>query len=304
MSTKNNEYSTYFKNLSSRGSWNMQMSGSSFQTSVLASPGVFARQNLLYLESIVLYHQTPKGFFVHRKDYNSYQIVYTLSGQGKLEYLKREYLLSEGSCFLIDCKKEHSYYTIGEETWVHHGLQFNGHQMSAVFEYLLLLNSIVVDLTDSETVNSIHKQLAAAGASKLVSSDIIINQLLTQLVGTILLCNQAVSQSQLTSKVREICNYIDSHYKTIRVIDEIAENCFISKYHMCREFKRQTGKTVITYLSDMRLTAAKTMLQQSTLPISYIAKEVGYESENYFYYIFKKSEGITPLQYRRQLTGL
>ena len=83
------EYSEHFLQLRAKGNWQMHMEGVTHLTSTLASPGVFARQNLLYLESIVLYHNTPAGFFVHRKNYSSYQIVYTfrnrlpcLRGQG------------------------------------------------------------------------------------------------------------------------------------------------------------------------------------------------------------------------------
>ncbi len=299
-----NAYKKHFIDLSLKGNWLMQMPGAFSHSSTLASPSLFARQTLLYLESIVLYHNTPTGFSVRRGNYNSYQIVYTLSGQGKLIYMGKEYLLSAGSCFLIDCKKEHFYYTFGEETWIHHGMQFNGHQMPSIFDYLVQLNSIVTSLDDQDSINGLHERLAAAASSKLSSADIIINQLLFDIIGKILLQNQFTSEKQLSPKIMEICQYIDANYMKIDTIDEIAQNCFISKYHMCREFKRQTGKTIATYLTDKKLLEAKSLLLRSDLPVSIIARTVGFESENYFFFVFKKTEGITPLQYRKQMTPI
>ena len=298
------EYSEHFLQLRAKGNWQMHMEGVTHLTSTLASPGVFARQNLLYLESIVLYHNTPAGFFVHRKNYNSYQIVFTLSGTGCLVYEGKEYRMTAGDCFLIDCRREHHYFTAGEEDWIHHGVQFNGHQMSAFFDYLVQLNAVVVALENTSKVNRIHEELASAASSKLASADIIINQLLTDLLGDIILCNQLTSDTQLSAKVAQICSFIDEHYAAIHSIDDIAENCFISKYYMCREFKRQTGKTVGSYLSERRMTAAKELLLHTDRNVSAIARDTGFEAENYFFFVFKKAEGLTPLQYRKQFKQL
>lgn len=296
----NTEYSEHFQKLSAKGNWQTKMDGATHRFTALASPSVFARQNLLYLESIVIHHNTPKGFRVHRRDYNSYQIVYTLSGTGLLQYNDREFALEAGSCFLIDCRKEHLYFTVGDEVWVHHGLQFNGHQMNAFCDYLERNNSIAVTLNNRDEINRLHEQLAAAAASKLASADFIINQLLTELLDHIILSNQLTSDAQLSPKIAEICNYIDGNYSNIRCIEDIARSCFISKFYMCREFKRQTGKTVGVYLTERRINAAKMLLLNSASGVSDIARASGFASENYFFSVFKKTEGITPLQYRKQ----
>ena len=113
------------------------------------------------------------------------------------------------------------------------------------------------------------------------------------------------SLKKMTSaKVAQICSFIDEHYAAIHSIDDIAENCFISKYYMCREFKRQTGKTVGSYLSERRMTAAKELLLHTDRNVSAIARDTGFEAENYFFFVFKKAEGLTPLQYRKQFKQL
>lgn len=298
--TSQKKYTEYYRNLKNKGNWQMHLPDAVSKESLLISPSYFSKQNLLYLESLVFYHVTPAGFMVKRENFNSYQIVYTLSGQGLLSYLGKDYQLSAGSCFLIDCKKPHYYYTCSKEPWVHHGIQFNGHQMSAIFQYLLKLDSIVVSLEESNIINQIHEQLKNAALSNLASADIIINQLLNDLISRILLCNQFTSDNQLSPKISAVCDYLNNNYRTIQSIDEIALNCFISKYHMCREFKRQTGKTIATFLKEVRIREAKLLLIQTDLPVANIAEKSGFDSINYFFYVFKNVEGMTPLQYRKQ----
>lgn len=302
-STADQRYAEHFRRLHEAGNWRMELRNTSVSDQVLASPSLFARQNLIYLESIVLNFVSPQGFSVHRKNYNSYQIVYTLSGHALLHTLDRQYTLFPGSCFLIDCKEDHHYYVEDPEVWLHHGIQFNGHIMPPIFEQLKKRDSIVIAMEDAETIQQIHQKLAAAAKSQLTSADITIHQLLTDLVSRFLLANQILSESQLSPKILRVCEYIDANFPTIRSIDEIAEKCYISKYHMCREFKRQTGKTVVTYLSEKRMQTAKLLLETNVMQVSQIAREVGFESENYFYSVFKKLVGCTPLQYAKQLRG-
>lgn len=294
------KYSEYYRTLKEKWNWQIQMPNATSETTILASSSSFAKQTFLYLESLVYYHVTPPGFIVKRDNFNSYQIVYTLSGQGFLSYLGKDYILSTGNYFILDCRKPHYYYTYSDEPWVHHGLQFNGHQMPSIFQYLLQLDSVVGLLPDTAAINQIHENLKKAATSGLASADIIINQLLNDLLCKILLCNQVTSRSQLSSKISEVCDYINSNYRLIRSIDDIAQNCFISKYYMCHEFKRQTGKTISTFLKEKRLYEARLLLIQTDFSVADIAEAAGFDSLNYFFSVFKENEGITPLQYRKQ----
>lgn len=62
------------------------------------------------------------------------------------------------------------------------------------------------------------------------------------------------------------------------------------------------GQTVVEYLTAVRLNRAKLLLSASDLPVEEIAYEVGY-TPNYFFSIFKKMEGVTPLKYRKNNKG-
>ena len=270
---------------------------------ILPTTGSFAKQHLLYPESVVISLSTPAGFYMRRTKYQSYQIQYTTGGHGRLRYDGKEYDLEEGDCFFIDCQKDHYFYTVGNEDWVHHGLQINGHQLPAIFQKFYKSGSVKVTPGTEQDIDGCFRKIAEAGSSKLESSDFILNSLLTELITQILLCNQIISDDQLSPKISGICSYIETNYTTIRNIDDIAYECFISKYYLCREFKRQTGKTIMEYLSGVRMNAAKVLLATTDIPVGDIASLTGYHSPNYFFAAFKAAENTTPLQYRKLWTS-
>ena len=63
-------------------------------------------------------------------------------------------------------------------------------------------------------------------------------------------------------------------------------------------FSQQTGKTLIKYLTDFRMNKAKELLRCTGKKSSVVSTEVGYKDPHYFSYLFKKTQGVTPTQYR------
>lgn len=57
--------------------------------------------------------------------------------------------------------------------------------------------------------------------------------------------------------------------------------------------------TIIDYLTDIRIAAAKQMLENSDLMVKEIAEKVGYQEASYFTRVFKKNTGVSPAEYRR-----
>ena len=81
----------------------------------------------------------------------------------------------------------------------------------------------------------------------------------------------------------------------------ICRNVGISKYHFCREFKKQTGMTVMEYVLKTRLVLAKTELEKTSFSVTQISEKCGFSSVSYFCRVFKEEEGVSPLRYRGAL---
>ncbi len=109
----------------------------------------------------------------------------------------------------------------------------------------------------------------------------------------------AAASSDVTQKAVE---YINSHIAENISIDDICAAIPMSKYHFCRKFKQATGLTVMDYVLQTRLVAAKHMLSSESFPVSEISGKCGFSSISYFCRVFKESTGMSPLQYRRANT--
>ena len=80
----------------------------------------------------------------------------------------------------------------------------------------------------------------------------------------------------------------------------LADQFSINKFHFHRMFKKYLGTTPNEYLITIRINKAKELLRATNLQINQIAPRVGIENVSHFINTFKKSEGMTPLEFRNQ----
>ena len=100
--------------------------------------------------------------------------------------------------------------------------------------------------------------------------------------------------------VQEIKDYLDLHFAEKITLDALAERFYINKFYLTRVFKEQFGLSVTSYLTQLRITQAKRLLRFTDKSVENVAQECGLNDANYFSRIFKKVEGTTPGEYRRQ----
>jgi two-component system response regulator YesN len=101
--------------------------------------------------------------------------------------------------------------------------------------------------------------------------------------------------------IRAVQWYMDNHYVDNIRLETIALQFFVSKEHLARTFKQETGSTVMDYIIMKRMEKAKELLQDPNVQIKTVAEAVGYTDLNYFFRIFKKVTGVTPSQMRQDI---
>lgn len=120
---------------------------------------------------------------------------------------------------------------------------------------------------------------------------------------SVLLCELskcAVAEESFDEHMSSIVEYINNNYAQIHTIEQIAEHFFISKYHLCRVFKKTMGMTIIDYLNQIRTKNACAYLKSSDKSVLEIAELCGFRSPAYFSNLFKKQTGMSPNKYRAQ----
>jgi len=101
------------------------------------------------------------------------------------------------------------------------------------------------------------------------------------------------------SVVRSCEQWLGEHYRETGAIKKIVELASIPERTLKRRFKAATGNTLIEYLQNLRVEAAKQLLESGQLPVDEISVAVSYEDPSFFRRLFKRRTGLTPSQYRR-----
>ncbi|TWU27869.1 helix-turn-helix domain-containing protein [Bythopirellula polymerisocia] len=91
-------------------------------------------------------------------------------------------------------------------------------------------------------------------------------------------------------------DYIEHFFHTTIAVNDLAEMCGISSRRYSDLFKQRTGKTVVQYLSERRITYAQERLKQ-TGQIMYAALAAGFSDITHFYRVFKRMTNMTPGEY-------
>lgn len=100
--------------------------------------------------------------------------------------------------------------------------------------------------------------------------------------------------------LQRILQYIHTYYAEKITLEMLAALEHISKSYLSRQFKQQTGMTVIAYLNNFRIETAKHLLLTTAKTVNEVSYLVGFESPKYFYRAFKAATGESPAGFRRQ----
>ncbi|MCR8634126.1 helix-turn-helix domain-containing protein [Paenibacillus radicis (ex Xue et al. 2023)] len=108
----------------------------------------------------------------------------------------------------------------------------------------------------------------------------------------------AKGETRAETVISLITGYIEKNYHKDIYLESISTEIGLSAKHVSRTFKEGTGTSITDYIGFIRMTKAKELLIHSNYKINEIAERVGIGSRTTFLRVFKKSEGISPVDYR------
>ncbi|MBD5393222.1 MAG: helix-turn-helix transcriptional regulator [Lachnospiraceae bacterium] len=109
--------------------------------------------------------------------------------------------------------------------------------------------------------------------------------------------NQNV-EKQTEDVVNQIKKYIVDNLGGDTSLYNLAEQVHFSQEYLLRIFKKKEGVTILQYINDLKLSAAKQLLAEKKLSMKEIADQLGFTSQGYFGRFFRAKTGLTPNAFR------
>ena len=166
---------------------------------------------------------------------------------------------------------------------------------ASVIEYMTAISRSEYPL--SYLRNSSSRYRVGSIAMAFAKSVLAAAESITDAVGT-LTVNLSEEEMQLPGN--KAYQYINKHFKEKVTLGDVAKYAGLTPAALCRRFKQISGKSLFDYLSEVRIEFSYKLLAESTLPISMVAQEAGFQNVSHFNRVFKKLSGVTPKEYKRQ----
>lgn len=256
----------------------------------------------------------------HRHEY--IEIVYVLKGEFEQSIEGEKYKMKKGDFCIFDKNTRHASEAINKNHIVinilltpkffdgvfMHLLSDDNYISNFIVNTLYTMNStqnfIKFHIDEGTTLQMILQNLLIEYFSDSTRSKAAINGylliLFTELSRALIQINEAtVDESQKVVK-EKVLNYIRKNYKDIN-LKTMAKYFNFHPSYLSNLIKKEFGKNLKDLLMEVRMAEACNLLENTNVTIEAIINEIGYVNNSYFYKVFKKQYGCTPIEYRNNI---
>ena len=235
-----------------------------------------------------------------------YQLLYIAAGKAHFHFDGKEQIVTAGHMVLYRPKEPQKYEYYGEDQtevyWVH----FTGGNVKNILRSYGLTDDKRVFYCGSglDYQNLFRTMINELQMCKENYEEVLETYL--RLIFIMLkryFANATKSDNaRVVEEIDKATMYFNEHYSEDISIDEYAQNNHVSVSWFIRNFKQCTGSTPMQYILSKRIYNAEILLHDPTYNVTEIAEIVGYDNPLYFSRIFKKVKGISPSEYRKNIS--
>ena len=240
---------------------------------------------------------------------NEYQLLYITRGGGKFASRTtgsgRYQPVSEGNMFLLFPGEWHNYMPNRETGWDEYWIGFQGSHIDYwTANGFFSREKPIYNVGIHNEIVQLYQQAIRVAIEQKSGFQQVLSGIVNYLLG--LACsydkNYVFETSEIIDQIGRAKILIAAQFKTIRP-KQIADKLNMSYSNFRKIFKEYTGFAPAQYIQEMKLTKAKELLTNSSMPIKEIAYLMGFENHEYFFTAFKKKNGVTPADYRHLTQG-
>lgn len=237
------------------------------------------------------------------------KLYYIKKGECELMIDGQRYHASAGQCFLIPAHTKHSYYHINnhhiEKYWMHFELKTGDAQ---ALKGLRLPYFVTVPAPYAAQMDARFETIFTLAANTDTASRLREKAEILSLISTyIALAQQNGYQSVPTSSeaaaasaktIHDVIDYMNTHLSEKVTVDELAALLHVHPNYFIRMFKAYMGVPPLNYLNRLKVERAKSLLENTTLPVSIIMTGLGFDDISSFSSFFKRYTGYNPRLFR------
>lgn len=249
-------------------------------------------------------------FSIHMHDW--YEIYYLISGEVDYYIEGQKYHISDNDILIINNQELHKPVFISPEHYKRMIIHFRPEYLS-FFQYqeFNILdcfinrdpghnNRIQAKYFFEYKIDHYIKKIKEAILRDVPESRILIETLLVQMlvvINNVYLKEKEVNQThEYDPRVYRIMHFINSNLDKKITLDLLEQKLNLNKYYLCHLFKKNTGFTIIQYISYKRIMKAKELLTEGKTCVD-TCYEVGFGDYANFYRLFKRIVGVSPKKF-------
>lgn len=259
-------------------------------------------------ESGILYFKSShsEGFSMDMGVWSFRKICWIESGSGILEFRDKAVDFSQGDVLTVTPDVEHRFVDNKGDPCTLSMICYDDLKLPQDFQSIheqmlkLIPEEKVISLSDPWRWNFMHHHFRKllieqsnknAGFQEMIKSGFI--ELLVFLVRVASVEEKSATGSSKERLIQGLINHLEENFIDDMSVDDLAEICNMSTRSLSRHFKEVTSKTIVQYITELRINYACERLRE-TRQISFSAFDAGFNDISFFYRTFKKHIGMTP----------
>ena len=237
---------------------------------------------------------------------NEYQLLYITKGSGTFVSKNGgRHEVSEGHMFLLFPGEWHTYRPNKNTGWNEYWIGFNG---KIIDEWanngFFKKESPIFNIGLNEEVIAMYKRAIIIAENQEANYQQALSGIAAYLISMALYMSRNIdfSKSDIAKQINIAKVAIHENITSITP-EKLAELTCMSYSKFRKIFREYTGFAPSQYIQEVRINMAKEVLTNTSKSIKEIAFELGYENKDYFFTVFRKVTGMTPVNYRKHTQG-
>ena len=241
-------------------------------------------------------------FHYRRRKEGSEQFIYIkcLKGIGYIQIGKTVHKIEPNRIVIIPKKLPHMYWADEEHPWSIQWIHFDGKYVLKHYPYLKDFTVLKMYRNQSTTITSAFITMIDNLNIEMTQNVVSHAELSMKYILATTFVGVQFGKQEKENHVENAITYMRSNIFTNLTLNDIASECNISKSQLSLLFTKEKNTSPINYFLTMKIDLAVKYLLLTDMSIKEISYRLGFKDQYYFSRLFKKVQGFSPLQYKKE----